>query len=130
VWTNPEHVKQWWGPNGFTTPVYDADLRTGGKLVIHMHGPDGTVYPQEGSFEEVVPGERIVTAGTVELNGRAAFVAHTAVTFEDEGQSTRIGVRQTYTDVTPEAKDAMAGAPIGWAQQFERLDVYLRDLQG
>jgi uncharacterized protein YndB with AHSA1/START domain len=30
AWTEPERVKRWWGPNGFTTPVCTIDLRPGG----------------------------------------------------------------------------------------------------
>jgi len=26
-WTDPEHMAQWWGPHGFTTPVCELDVR-------------------------------------------------------------------------------------------------------
>ena len=48
AWTKPEVVAQWWGPNGFTTPVCEIDARSGGALRIHMRGPDGTIYPRLG----------------------------------------------------------------------------------
>src|SRR5579862_1989189 len=42
VWTNPAHVPQWWGPNGFTTTIHEMDVRPGGVWRLTMHGPDGT----------------------------------------------------------------------------------------
>jgi uncharacterized protein YndB with AHSA1/START domain len=48
VWTDPKHLARWWGPRGFTNPVCELDLRPGGAILIHMRGPDGTVYPMTG----------------------------------------------------------------------------------
>lgn len=31
AWTDPEHLKNWWGPNGFTNTIHEFDLRPGGK---------------------------------------------------------------------------------------------------
>src|SRR4029079_8753997 len=45
AWTEPEHMAPWWGPHRFTTPVCEMDVRPGGKMLIHMKAPDGTVYP-------------------------------------------------------------------------------------
>ena len=30
AWTNPKHLVQWWGPNGFTTTVRAIDVRPRG----------------------------------------------------------------------------------------------------
>ena len=45
VWTDPRHVVNWWGPNGFTTAIETMDVRPGGVWKHVMHGPDGTDYP-------------------------------------------------------------------------------------
>jgi uncharacterized protein YndB with AHSA1/START domain len=44
MWTDPEHIVQWWGPKGFTTTTYSMDVRPGGVWRFVMHGPDGTDY--------------------------------------------------------------------------------------
>src|SRR5436190_19477576 len=44
VWTNPEHIAQWWGPNGFTNTITKMDVQPGGEWDLVMHGPDGTDY--------------------------------------------------------------------------------------
>jgi uncharacterized protein YndB with AHSA1/START domain len=125
VWTDPAHVTQWWGPHGFSLPVYEADLRPGGTLRYEMQAPDGTRYPSTGTFEEVVPPERIVTFGVVEISGTVAFEARTTVTFEEHANKTTVRVTQTYAKVTPAGNNAIAGASVGWTQQFEKLEAYL-----
>lgn len=55
AWTEPEHLKNWWGPNGFTNTILEFDLRPGGKWKLVMHGPDGNDYNSEIVFEEIVP---------------------------------------------------------------------------
>jgi hypothetical protein len=44
AWTDPKHLAQWWGPNGFTTTTMSFDLRPGGVWRFVMHGPDGRDY--------------------------------------------------------------------------------------
>ncbi len=55
-----KHIEQWWGPKGFTTRVEQMDFRPGGICRYVMCSPDGTEYPVNGVFREVVPPERIV----------------------------------------------------------------------
>ena len=42
AWADPELVKRWWGPIGFTCPLAKMDLRVGGTSLVAMRGPDGT----------------------------------------------------------------------------------------
>ncbi len=130
VWTDPAHVKQWWGPHGFSLPVYEADLRPGGTLHYEMEAPDGSRYPSTGTFEEVVPLERIVTFGVVEIDGSPAFEARTTVTFAENGNATTVAATQTYAKTTAAGNAAIAGASAGWTQQFERLEAHLREVAG
>jgi uncharacterized protein YndB with AHSA1/START domain len=39
AWTDPEHVRRWWGPNGFTCPVAKIDFREGGTSLVCMRAP-------------------------------------------------------------------------------------------
>ena len=34
VWTDPEHIKEWWGPNGFTNTISKMDFRENGEWEI------------------------------------------------------------------------------------------------
>ena len=64
TWTDPELIRQWWGPEGFTAPSIRTDLRVGGKYVYAMHGPAGTQWDKDmysgGEFLEIVPNEKLV----------------------------------------------------------------------
>lgn len=125
VWTNPRHAMLWWGPHGFTNPVYESDLRTGGKLLVHMRAPDGTIYPNAGTYEEVVVPERIVTVGTAEMDGTAIFEVRTTISFEDHGERTTIVVQQEYRAMGPGAEAARVGAQEGWSQMLDRFANHL-----
>lgn len=53
AWTEPEHLKNWWGPQGFTNTFNEFDLRPGGKWSFIMHGPDKGNYANECEFLRV-----------------------------------------------------------------------------
>jgi uncharacterized protein YndB with AHSA1/START domain len=53
VWTDPKHLAQWWGPNGFTTTTHAYDFRPGGVWRFVMHGPDGRHYQNRITFDEL-----------------------------------------------------------------------------
>ena len=60
VFIKPEHIKNWWGPNGFTNTIHKMEVKPGGVWDFIMHGPDGTNYPNKSVFKEVVPYSLIV----------------------------------------------------------------------
>jgi uncharacterized protein YndB with AHSA1/START domain len=64
AWTDPEMVKQWWGPEGFTAPYAKVDLQVGGKYVFAMHGPAGSEWDKDmysaGVYKEIIPNEKLV----------------------------------------------------------------------
>jgi uncharacterized protein YndB with AHSA1/START domain len=53
AWTDPNVLKEWWGPAGFTNTFKEFDLRPGGKWVFTMHGPDKGNYENECVFLSV-----------------------------------------------------------------------------
>jgi len=126
AWTDPARVAQWWGPRGFTNPVCELDVRPGGAMRIHMRGPDGTVYPMSGTYEEIVEPERIVFVGSaLDGTGRPLFAVRHTVTFADHGATTTLTVTAHVLSATPEGAPHLRGAEAGWTQQLERLETYL-----
>jgi uncharacterized protein YndB with AHSA1/START domain len=81
----------WWGPNGFTTTTHAHDLRPGGQWDYTMHGPDGTDYPNENVFADIVAPRRIVLE---HLSATHHFLM--TITFAAEGERTRVGWRQVF----------------------------------
>ncbi len=61
AWNEPELVMQWWGPKGFTCPLAQMDVRTGGTSLVGMAAPEyGTHYSYSTwHYQEIVPLERI-----------------------------------------------------------------------
>jgi uncharacterized protein YndB with AHSA1/START domain len=52
---NPARLARWWGPEGFTNTFHTFEFRNGGAWRFTMHGPDGTDYPNQSEFLEIVP---------------------------------------------------------------------------
>lgn len=53
AWTNPNHLKKWWGPNGFTNTFHEFDFRVGGKWIFTMHGPEKGNYENKCEFTQI-----------------------------------------------------------------------------
>jgi len=60
VFTEPDHLANWWGPDGFTNTIETMDVKPGGDWVLTMHGPDGKNYKNRAIYREVIPLEKIV----------------------------------------------------------------------
>ena len=82
VFTTPEHIKNWWGPNGFTNTIDKMDVKPGGEWEFVMHGPDGTDYKNKSIYKEIIRPERIV----FEHVSGPKFIA--TITFTVEGNKT------------------------------------------
>jgi uncharacterized protein YndB with AHSA1/START domain len=130
VWTDPKHMARWWGPHHFTNPRCELDARPGGAILIHMRGPDGTVYPMTGVFHEVVPPERLVFASAVPgPDGKSLFEILNTVTFAERGGKTTLTVRARVTMKTAGAEQFLRGMEAGWTQSLERLQRYVASVR-
>ncbi|OGK18901.1 hypothetical protein A2866_02525 [Candidatus Roizmanbacteria bacterium RIFCSPHIGHO2_01_FULL_39_8] len=138
-WSEPEYVKKWWGPKGFTCPAAHIDFRVGGKSHVAMHGPKGTEFDKDlwsiGVYKEIIPLKKIVTTDSF-ADERGNVVPATyygmgkdfpiemtiIVEFEDMGEKTKITLRHLGM---PAGKD-QEGANAGWNQQFDKLNELLQ----
>ena len=130
AWTEPRHLAQWWGPNGFTTTTRAIDVREGGVWRFVMHGPDGRDYENRITWHEIVRPQRLVYShgGGDEDVEPVAF--HTTVTFEDVGGKTRLTMRAVFP--TAAERDRVArecGAVEGARQHLERLSAHLSTMR-
>ncbi|MFF7312563.1 SRPBCC domain-containing protein [Streptomyces sp. NPDC008137] len=53
--TDPGEVARWWGPDGFSTPSVEIDLRPGGAYRIAMQPPEGELFHLVGEYIDVDP---------------------------------------------------------------------------
>ncbi|MBL0744585.1 SRPBCC family protein [Chryseolinea lacunae] len=120
VWTEPEHIVHWWGPDGFTNTIAKMDVKPGGEWDLVMHGPDGTDYKNKSIFKEIVLHKKIV----YEHVTAPKFIA--TIEFEEQGEKTLIRwqmvfeTREQFIQVVKTFK-----ADEGLKQNLEKLDAYV-----
>ena len=128
AWTNPEHVPNWLlGPDGWTMPVCEIDLRPGGAWHFVWRRSDGTEMEMRGEYREVEPPERLVH--TESWGGDWPETLNTLILSEEDGKTT---MAQTVLYPSKEARDAAlaTGMKDGASVSFERLDEYLLTMAG
>jgi len=97
AFTTAEHLRNWWGPEGWAFDVAASDFRSGGVFHYSQKPEDGDIMWVKFEYSEVVPPEKIVyTSFFADEDGnkvRAPFDEHwpigtlTSMTFsEDEGR--------------------------------------------
>lgn len=59
AFTNPNYLKMWWGPKGFTNTIHEFDLRLSGKWILTMHGPEAGNYENSSIFNTIEPLHKI-----------------------------------------------------------------------
>ncbi len=93
AYSAPEHIRRWFGPEGWPVTLCEMDFRPGGLFRFAMTGPSGVQSPPfGGSYREIIPdrkivydngfqqpgsGRMIVTVTFVELDGRTTLTIHT-----------------------------------------------------
>lgn len=126
VWeafTNPKHVANWWGPNGFTNTIYTMDLRPGGLWELVMHGPDGTDYKNKSIYKEIVVNKKIVFN-----HFNPDFT--TTIEFEEQGEQTHLRWHMLFSSVEEFIQVVKTfKADEGLKQNIEKLIVYLQSME-
>jgi len=124
VWTNPDHIKNWWGPNGFTNTITKMDVNPQGEWNLVMHGPDGTDFKNKSVFKEVDKFKKI----SYEHVSTPKFIA--TVEFESREEKTFLKwhmlfeSKEEFVQVVKTFK-----ADEGLKQNVEKLDAYIRAQQ-
>jgi uncharacterized protein YndB with AHSA1/START domain len=125
VWTDPQHIAQWWGPRGYTNTIHEMDVRPGGHWRFIMHGPDGQDYQNHSVFVEVVEPERIV------YDHVSGPLFRATVTFEDLGGKTKVTMWSVFE--TAELRNLVVekyGAAEGLQQNLDRLGEHVESESG
>lgn len=118
-WTNPDHIKNWWGPNGFTNTIYKMDVRPGGNWEFVMHGPDGIDYNNKSVFVEIIEPERIVFQHLMPMHK-----FQVTATFEGLGDKTKLTFRMLFESAA-ECEKVKVYVVDANEQNFDRLETYL-----
>lgn len=135
AWTDPERVKKWWGPKGFTAPAAKSDFRVGGKYLYLMQSPDGKDYWSTGVYREIDPLNRIVAtdsfadeegnivpASQYGMEGDWPLELLVTVTFEDHNGKTKLTLRHAGLPQGEMAKMASDG----WNESLDKFEASLK----
>jgi uncharacterized protein YndB with AHSA1/START domain len=123
MWTDPDEVTKWWGPEHFSTPreKIEFDVRPGGVCRLTMIGPDGEEYPSDGHFGVVEPPDRF-SFGEETTDHPMIESGETTVEFID------LGANRTKVVVTSRmmcAEELVEMAREGWGSQLDKLATLL-----
>jgi uncharacterized protein YndB with AHSA1/START domain len=130
AWTEPRHLKEWWGPEQFTNPVVEGEVKVGNEMHITMHGPKGSPWdvdmPMIKRYREIVPGKKLVFENEpLGQDGQRLIEALTTVTFTDHPEGTLMEMTTNAKALTELAVRMLEGMDQGWASSFNKLERYL-----
>lgn len=125
AWTELDRIREWWGPNGFTTTTNVMEVKPGGIWRFVMHGPDGRDYKNKIVYLEVEKAKRLVYRHSGDEYMEPVNFQVTVV-FAERGGKTDLTMRMVFqstaelTRVVEEYK-----ADEGLTQTMNRLRDYL-----
>ena len=134
MWTDPDHFRAWYGPEGATIPTAKMDVRVGGSrpLCMEVQTPNGTMQMWfTGEYLEVVENERLVyTESMSDENGVVKSpqemgmpeehpkTTEVRVEIGADGSGTRMVL--THTGIPDDSPGAA-----GWRMAIDKLTNYL-----
>lgn len=135
AWTEPDLLRQWWGPKKTTIPECDVDLRVGGRIRIVMEAGEamgkyaGTRWPLEGTFTRVEEPHHLVYEATSWTEGEeGATIEHVnEIELTEKGDHTTVKLRIQVTKIGSGVKERLAayGMKWGYDAQLDKLDALL-----
>ena len=130
MWTDPDHFKAWYGPDGAIIPVAKMDVHVGGTRLVCMEvqSPDGPMQMWfTGEYREIVENERIVQTEVFEGMPEAGAV-DTIAFVELDGGRTRMEMLVQHEK--PEHRDAHinSGMEGGMQESMDLLEEVARSL--
>ncbi|NBA97925.1 SRPBCC family protein [Pseudomonas sp. R5(2019)] len=123
AWTEPHWLAQWWGPHGMTTAVCEMELWVGGLFRTVMRGPDGSEFPSQGVFLDIVAPERIVFTdafGPGWVPSAKAFMT-AIITLDNIHDRTLYTARALHWSAADRMAHEEMGFHRGWGESLDRL---------
>jgi len=133
IWTEPASIQKWWGPNHYTAPIIQNDLRVGATFLYSMKSPKDQTTWNTGRYTEIVLHKRIVSkmsfsdetgtpisAEQAGLPGKWRDEMTVIVDFATQGERTHVRVQE---DGIPLLMSLFA--KMGWEQQFVKFEKLL-----
>jgi uncharacterized protein YndB with AHSA1/START domain len=120
AWSNPEALMRWGSPGEGWQASYDRfDFRVGGGEACRFGPPGGEVYVSEMRYQDIVPGQRIVSAGQMTCGDRRLFVGLMTVELYPVSAGTRLFF--TEQGAFLDGNDLPAHHEAGWNSMLDQL---------
>lgn len=143
VWTENEHLKQWFGPKGVPIRECTLDLRVGGMFHYVMITPNGSEMWGRWVFREIVPPEHLAWVSSFSnqqgevapapFEGSWPAEILTSLTLEEADGKTKVTISSEAINATEEEVaffTSMYGSMNqGWSGTYELLEEYLAAIQ-
>lgn len=124
LWSNPEHMKRWMGPQGYVCPAAEIDFRVGGAYRGMMKSPKNEENWFGGVYREIVPHRRLVFTFAWDAGPSGSVETLVTITFtERDGKTVQMFHQTPFTSV--EARDRHVG---GWVSSFDKQVAYAEKL--
>ncbi len=126
AWTHPEHIANWWGPQGMETKVVEHDFRVGGRWKYTMQMPDGNEFLSFGIYSLIVELEKVCTS--------ANFIPMTEgveiqALFEGDGNQTHFTFNIVHPTKAYRDQQEKMGVYKGWGSVLDRLETVLTTME-
>jgi len=128
TFTKPELVRRWLlGPDGWTMPVCEIDLRVGGSFRYVWRNQDGTEFGLRGEFREILAPERLVHTELFDEDWTGGETLVTS-TLTEQNNRTTLTLRMVYSSQAARDGALRTGMTDGMAVGYDRLDELLASL--
>jgi uncharacterized protein YndB with AHSA1/START domain len=123
AWTDPNQIRQWFGPAGFTTETLECDIRPGGLWRFVYTGPDGKQWDNRMQFVRIEAPRLIeIEHGSDKDDDPARF--YVTITFDAQSNGKTV---LTMRQVHPTAEQRNAGIGFGAVELgYQTLDKLAR----
>lgn len=134
AWTQPEMLRQWWGPEKTLVPECRIDLNVGGEIYVVMAAGEamgkyqGTRWPMAGTFTRIEAPSRLTYEARSWTDGEEAgsTIHHTNdISLTERDGTTTVNLHVTISRIGPKAKMAAFGMKWGYKQHLDKLAKYL-----
>ena len=120
AWEDPEALKHWWGPNGFSITILERAFEVGGVFRFIMHAPNGMGFANRVVYREIVRNERLAYSHGADIDDPDTFQVE--VTFADAGAGrTMVTITSTFPSMERRATVMGFGAVELGKQTWDKL---------
>lgn len=128
AYSQPEHIKKWFGPVGWPVTLAEIDFRVGGAFRFAMTGPSGEQNtPFGGDYLEIVPDRKIVYDNGFHEPGAEKMIV--TITFDEVDGKTTLTMHTQFPSREMYDIHVGGGFEVGTNSGLDQLETLMAELQ-